>query len=411
MNTVLLNEYARFAVRVGSNIQKGQTLIINAPVEAAYFAQLCAKAAYDAGAREVVVHYADEKMARLRVLYAEEDALAKTYEWQLERYMNYINAEGGAALLSISSRDPEIFKNVDTRRVEVAERALAKRLRPYKEMVMGGGTQWAIVAIPSVAWAEKVFAEKKGTEAVEALWDAIFSVCRMDSADPVEEWEKHIEKIQSYAEWLNSLQLTEIVMKSSNGTNLRVGLADEHIWCGAREYSMGGIPFLPNIPTEEVFTAPHYMKTNGCVRSSLPYSYQGGLIEGIEVEFENGKVVKSSAEKGEELLHKLLGADAGAVRLGEIALVPASSPIRQTGRLFYNTLFDENAACHMAFGAGYPGTVKGGEQMDSAELMQKGVNDSIVHEDIMIGTPDMDIVGITIDKKEVPIFINGEWAK
>lgn len=410
MKQELMKKYADFAVRTGTNVQKGQTLIINAPIEGAFFARACAEAAYAAGAREVVVHYADEKLSRIKMEHTALDVLEDVKPWQLRRYMDYAEGPGGACVLKILAEDPEIYKGLDTHKIEKASQAASKAMMPWRKLTMASKIQWSIAAIPSPAWAEKIFPGVPVDEAQEKLWDVIFKVCRVENGNPVAEWKQHTDKLQGYTDALNAMCLQSIHLKSDNGTDLTVGLADNHIWCGALEESADGVPFLANAPTEEVFTAPHRAKTNGVVKSSLPYVYNGNLIEGIKVRFENGVAVEYSAEKGDELLRQMLSSDEGALHLGEIALVPASSPIRQSGLLFYNTLFDENAACHMAFGAGYPTTVKDGGDMTTEQLLALGVNDSLIHEDVMIGTEDMDITGLTAQGETVQIFKNGEWA-
>lgn len=411
MDRVLMEKYAAFLVKSGINLQKGQTLIISAPIEGAEFVRLCVKAAYESGAREVVVKYNDEKLARMQMEYTDVEVLEDIKPWIIASYMDYVNTEGGVANLKIIARNPEVYKGLDSGKVDRANTALSKAMRPYSELTMASKVQWCVAAIPGEAWAGKIYPDLPNAEAQEKLWKTIFDVCRVSGGDPEGEWEKHAKNMQGHSEWLNGLQLAELHLQSANGTDLIVGLADDHLWGGATEPSADGVMFLPNIPTEEVFTAPHRLRTNGVVKSSMPYVYNGNLIEGISVTFKDGVAVEYSAEKGNDLLHHMLGADEGALHLGEIALVPASSPIRQSGILFYDTLFDENAACHMAFGAGYPGTVHGGNDMSREELMQKGVNDSIIHEDIMIGTEDMKITGKTKTGELIAIFENGEWVK
>lgn len=411
MNQQSLQKYAEFAVRSGANIQPGQTLIIGAPIEAAPFARLCVAAAYKAGAREVVLHYVDEQYNRQRMEYTAAEVLETPKPWLLGRYMDYANPESGLATLRISGSNPEIYKGLPTEKISRANAAASRLMRPYSDLAMASRVQWSIAAVPTEAWACKVFPGLAPAEAVEKLWATIFEVCRIGAEDPVAAWQKHSALLQQRGAWLNGQRFAALHLQSENGTNLEVGLANTHLWGGGAEKSTGGVWFLPNIPTEEVFTAPHRLGTNGVVKSSMPYVYNGGLISGITVRFKNGEAVEYSAETGGDLLREMLNTDEGARHLGEIALVPATSPIRQSGVLFYNTLFDENAACHMAFGEGYPGTVQGGETMEKEALAALGVNSSLIHEDIMIGTADMQIDGIDQSGRRVPIFRGGEWVE
>ena len=268
------------------------------------------------------------------------------------------------------------------------------------------------MAIPTEAWAQKIFPGCSGEEAVEKLWQAIFQVCRVtEDTDPVEAWREHVAKMAARRDRMNQLDLVSLHLVGENGTDLTIGLAEDAVWEGASEAAHNnGVEFIANIPTEEVFCAPHKDKVEGVVKSTRPYVYNGEIIENFTVEFRGGKVVSYTAEKGQELLGKLLDSDEGSRGIGEIALVPASSPIRQSGLLFYNTLFDENAACHIAFGRGYPTNIKGGTGMTTAQLLEKGLNDSAIHEDVMVGSPDMTITGLTRSGETVEIFRHGEWA-
>lgn len=411
MDQNLMQKYADFVVRMGVNVQPGQTFIIQSPVEAAFFARACAKAGFEAGAADVVVKYSDELLTRIRYEMGEEKALCDVKPHVERSYLDYVESEGGACVLNIHADDPNVFAGLDAgklNRVSLARRAALANWRDY---TMNDRVQWCVVAIPTPAWAKTIFPELSDEEAVEKLWEVIFKVCRVDAeTDPVQNWEKHVAVMTAHKDKLNEYQLQSIHMTSSNGTDLTVGLADDHTWESAASISEKGVDFMPNIPTEEVFTAPHRMHVDGVVKGTRPYVYNGQLIEGFSVTFKDGKIIEHSAEKNDELLGELLESDEGACRIGEIALVPASSPINQSGVLFYNTLFDENAACHIAFGAGYPGTVKGGNAMNTEQLLEKGVNDSAIHEDVMVGAADMTITGLTKTGETVTIFENGEWA-
>lgn len=409
MDNKLLEKYAQFTVKTAVNVQKGQTLLVNCPIEAAFFARLCTKAAYEAGAKEVVVNYNDEQINRLKMEHTELDVLCDIKPWILESYMNYYEKEDGCCMLSILARDPEIYKGLDAAKVGKSMQEKSKALKPWHDLVMGGKIPWSIAAIPTEKWAAKIFGEND-KDKIEKLWQAIFDVCRVSGGDPVAQWEIHVEKLHACRNFLNESRFSALHLKSANGTDVIIGLPENHLWGGAREISTTGIPYLPNVPTEEVFTAPHSHNVNGTVKSSMPYVYNGNLIEGISVRLKDGLVVEYSAEKGNELLEQMFIADEGAKRLGEIALVPANNPIRKTGLLFYNTLFDENAACHIAFGASYPDTIENGASMTVEERKEKGMNDSLIHEDIMIGTEDMDIDGINADGSKTALFRNGNWV-
>ncbi|MDM8199886.1 aminopeptidase [Allofournierella massiliensis] len=410
MNQELLNKYAAFTVQVGVNVQKGQTLIIRCPVEGAYFGRACMEAAYKAGARDVVIRWEDEKAARIRMELGEEEALSETKPYELRSYLDYAESEGGCCLLAIHASDPEIFKGLDTAKINRVSLAKQEAMKSWREYTMKDRVQWCVVAIPTPAWAASVFPGLAEDEAQEKLWSAIFDVCRVTGGDPVSAWKEHVAKTSACRDKLNELQLESIHMTSANGTDLTVGLAEGHTWEGACSKAENGAVFIANVPTEEVFTAPHRERVNGVVKGTKPYVYNGQLIEGFSVTFKDGVVVDYSAEKNAELLGQLLDSDEGARRIGEIALVPASSPINRSGLLFYNTLFDENAACHIAFGAGYPTTVKGGAAMTTEQLLACGVNDSAIHEDVMVGAEDMTITGLTKTGETVTIFENGEWA-
>ncbi|MEG2922949.1 MAG: aminopeptidase [Oscillospiraceae bacterium] len=408
MNRELLQKYADFAVKIGSNPQKGQTLIIRAPIEGAEFARMCAISGYAAGAKRVVVHYNDENLSRIQMENTAVEVLEDVKPWLNRMYLDYIEDEGGACMLSIIARNPEIYKGLDAVKVDRANIAASRAAEQWRCYTMSDKIQWSIVAIPSEAWASKVYPNEEN--AVEKLWETIFDVCRVKGGDPVGAWKEHVAKTTEYKNKLNALKLDSVHLQSANGTDLTIGLADGAMWEGASSATPEGYNFIANIPTEEVFTAPHRARTNGVVKGTKPYVYNGNLIENFSVTFKDGIVTEFTAEKGEELLKQLLDTDEGAKHIGEIALVPVSSPINKSNVLFYNTLFDENAACHIAFGAGYPGTIVGGTVMDTEELLRHGVNDSVIHEDVMVGSDDMNITGITKEGETVQIFKNGEWA-
>ena len=357
----LLKKYADFIVRVGVNPQPGQTLIIRCPLEAAPLARLCVRSAYEAGARDVQVDWSDNAVSRTRMELGSEEALSDFKPYQLRRYLDYAESEGGVCILHLLA-------------------------------------------------AKKMFPELDEAAAIEKLWQLIFDVCRVTNGDPVNEWKAHLDRLTTLGEKMNAFDLESVHFQSSNGTDLTVGIADKAIWESAGSKNEKGVFFLPNIPTEEVFTAPHKEKVNGIVYGTKPYVFNGQLIKGFHVTFKDGKVVEHGAEEGAELLGQLLSTDEGACHIGEVALVPASSPINRSGALFYNTLFDENAACHIAFGASYPGTTRNGTTLSKEELLARGMNQSSIHEDVMIGAEDSKITGKCRDGRTVTLFENGVWV-
>lgn len=409
MDNITVKKYANFVVRCGVNVQKGQTMLIQSPVETAWFARLCAEEAYAAGAREVAVHYGDEKLDRINIEFADVKALETVRPWVLASRMEYYENDQNLCRLAIYAEDPEIFKGLDLDRVDRAANARGKALKPWMELSMANRMQWCVVSVPTQAWAQKVFPGQPDA-ATEKLWQAICKVTRMDADNPANAWSAHAEASKRREERLNGMNLAALRFTDENGTDLMVGLVDGYRFDGITNNRVDGLPFFANIPSEELFTAPHREKVNGVVKSSLPYVYNGNLIEGITAHFEDGVAVDVCAEKGDTLLRQMMSADEGARRLGEIALVPASSLVRKSGVLFYNGLYDENAACHMAFGAGYPTNVRGSAQLSRAQLTAKGLNDSLIHEDIMIGTEKMDVTGILCGGGEVAVFRDGEWA-
>ena len=408
--TLLLKKYADFIVRVGVNPQPGQTLIINCCLEAAPLARLCVRSAYEAGARDVLVNWSDNEVSRSRMELGSEEALTDFKSYQLRRYLDYAESEGGVCVLHILADDPEVYAGLDGAKISRVNAAQRKFMAPWREYTMNDRVQWSIAAMPSAPWAKKMFPELDEAAAIEKLWQLIFDVCRVTGGDPVSEWKAHLDRLTSLKDKMNALDLESVHFESSNGTDLTVGIADKATWESAASVSEKGVVFLPNIPTEEVFTAPHKDKVNGIVYGTKPYVFNGQLIKGFHVTFKDGKVVEHGAEEGAELLGQLLSTDEGACHIGEVALVPASSPINRSGALFYNTLFDENAACHIAFGAGYPTNIRGGSAMTRDDLMKKGLNNSAIHEDVMIGAADTHVTGITKRGEEVTIFENGEWA-
>lgn len=403
-----LEQYADLAVRTGVNIQKNQILVLRCPVEYADFARMIQKCAYEAGAKEVVVNWQDEKSARLRYDYAPLEVFENVPAWRASFFNDY--AKQGAAFMSVLADDPEIFKGVSSEKLVASVKSSEKALKPYRECFNKSELQWNLFAVPNEAWAKKVFPNCPVEEAIEKLWDAIFKTVHIGTDDPIEAWKKHDKNLTEKCDILNKKQFAKLHYKNSIGTDFTVGMPKNHIWAGGGENNTKGVRFFPNMPTEEVFTAPDCRYAEGKVVSSMPLSYQGTLITNFSVTFKDGKVVDFTAEEGYEALERLLNTDEGSRRLGEVALVPYESPISNMGILFYNTLFDENAACHFAFGRCYPNTIKGGELLSKEELLKLGGNDSMNHVDFMIGTKDLTITGVEENGSETVIFNNGNWA-
>ena len=407
---ILLKKYADFIVRVGVNPQPGQTLIIRCPLEAAPLARLCVRSAYEAGARDVQVDWADNTVSRTRMELGSEEALTDFKPYQLRRYLDYAESEGGVCVLHLLADDPEVYAGLDGAKISRVNAASRKFMAPWRVYTMNDKVQWSIAAMPSASWAKKMFPELDTDAAIEKLWQLIFDVCRVTGGDPVTEWQAHLRRLTDLRDKLNALDLESVHFESANGTDLTVGLAEQAVWESAGSKNEKGVPFLPNIPTEEVFTAPHKDKVDGIVYGTKPYVFNGQLIKNFYVRFEQGRVVEHGAEEGADLLGQLLDSDEGARSIGEVAFVPASSPINRSGKLFYSTLFDENAACHIAFGASYPGTTKGGTALTKEQLEARGMNQSRLHEDVMIGAEDSEITGKCRDGRTVQLFKNGVWV-
>ncbi len=404
-----LREYARLLVEVGVNLQKGQTLVIRSQVDCAPFARLCEEAAYAAGAREVVMDWGDEQSTRLHYLHAADELFDQVPEWKKTFGNGY--AEAGALFLSISSGDPEIFKDVDPERLLRSSRAYGKAMEPFRSRLMANRNVWSIGAIPVESWAKKVFPALDGKEALERLWDAVFKSVRITGAgDAVEKWRAHEAMLRARVEKLNAWHFESLHYRNALGTDLVVRLPKEHLWAGGSSATPEGQRFIANMPTEEIFTAPLRDGVDGVVCAAMPLVLNGNLVEGIRFVVRGGKIVEAHADRGEDVLKAELSVDEGATHFGEAALVPYDSPIRNQEILFYDTLFDENAACHLAFGDAYPECVRGGEDMTAEELAAAGLNHSDTHVDFMIGTRDLSIVGTRADGEEIAVFENGNFT-
>jgi len=404
-----LKQFAELAVRVGCNVQPNQILRVVAPVEMASFAQLCVEAAYQAGAKYVLVDYRDEMIKKMHFDYATTETLCEVPQYKIEE-MNYL-IDQNIASLTIFAETPGLLKDVEPEKMQASMMAFSQKMKPIRDYFMGNHGQWCIVSVPTVGWATKVFPDLPAEEAIEKLWDAILMTVRVDGVnDPVEAWKQHNAKMASNNTKLNDYNFEYLTFKNSLGTDLTVYLADGHRWCGGAEHSTKGILFNPNIPTEESFSMPFKTKVFGKVVATKPLSYQGQLIEDFYLVFKDGKVVEYDAKKAKETLTNLLQFDEGSSYLGEVALISHDSPISNINLLFFNTLFDENASCHLALGAAYPMNINNHSDYTEEELQTRGMNKSMEHEDFMFGSACMQISGFTHDGKEIIVFKDGNFA-
>lgn len=408
METEFQKKYAELVVKSGLNLQKDQILVINSPIECADFTRMAAEIAYKEGAKEVVVNWKDDLLTKIKYINAKKEIFDEFPVWQKEFYVSYVNK--GAAFLSIFASDPDIMRDVNPDRIMRSTKAASNALKEYNNKLMSDQNVWCVISLPTKAWAHKLFPEMQENEAVEKLWEAIFKAVRINNGDAVEEWTQHIENIKASLQYLNYYNFKFLHYKNSAGTDLIVELPENHIWQGATSKTPDGVEFIPNIPTEEVFTLPKKTGVNGTAVSSKPLVYNGNVIENFTLTFKDGRIVDFSAEKGIDSLKSLIETDEGSHYLGEAALVPYDSPISKQNILFYNTLFDENASCHLAIGKAYPTCIKNSENLSEEDLCKIGVNDSLIHEDFMIGTKDLNINGITFDGKEIDIFKNGNFV-
>ncbi len=402
-----LQTYADLVVKVGVNLQKGQTLWINAAVEEPELTRRVVEAAYKAGAYYVNVIWVDDAVTLARFKHASKDTFKHVPNW-LQGAFN-VEMKKGDALLSIRSSDPELLKGQDPESIATAEKSTREAFRPRMKKVLSSEVNWCVINIPSHGWATKVFPKLKAEKAVAKLWQAIFAAVRADKPNAVKLWQKHLQKLADRRAYLNDKQYMTLEY-SAPGTKLSLGLVDNHLWMGGSQDTQNGITYVANLPTEEVFTMPHKDRTNGAVRSSKPLAYGGNIIDDFVLHFKDGQVVNARAKKNDKTLQKLLETDEGAKRLGEVALVPYSSPISQSGVLFLSTLFDENAASHVALGSAYRFNVVGGTKLNDKQAAKVGVNTSLTHVDFMIGSKYMAIDGVTRDGKLEPVMRKGEWS-
>ncbi len=409
----MLAKYAEAIVKVGLNLRTGQRLIITlaatrgVPHQFAPLAREVAKAAYAVGAKYVDVIWGDEEILRLRAQYAPRDSFGEYSDWQIDAVTKMI--ANGDALLSIAGANPDLLGGLDAEVVGMMQKTHLQKFSKVGEKITTNAINWCVVAAAGEAWARKVFPKLTPEKAQAKLWKEIFETTRIDQPDPIAAWKEHILKLKARANYLQAKQYSALHY-SARGTDFTLGLPDGHKWISAQTTAQNGVAFTANMPTEEVFTLPDRNRADGVVAATFPLSYGGTLIEDFQVTFENGRVVKVNAKKGESALQKLVDTDEGSHRLGEVALVPASSPIAQRGHLFYNTLFDENASCHIAIGRAYRFTLVGGEELNDEEFMAQGGNVSLNHVDFMIGSPKMDIDGVKQDGAREPVMREGEWA-
>ena len=406
MKKSVLREYARLIVRCGANVQKGQDVNIYADLDQPEFVKMVVEEAYKAKAREVILFWDYQPLQKIHTRYQSVKTMGTVHEWQKARQQHYCDTL--PCRIHLISEDPDGLKGVNMAKVAKSRQMLYPIMKSYMDQ-REGKQQWCIAAVPGAAWAKKVFPGLPKGKAMEKLWEAILSASRV-TEDPLKAWEEHNADLKARCDYLNSLGIESLHYTADNGTDLTVGMIPEAVFCGGGEVSRQGIFFNPNIPTEECFISPKKGAAEGIVYSTKPLSYQGQLIDKFWMKFENGKVVQSGAETGEELLKTMLSMDEGASYLGECALVPQHSPICQSGLLFYNTLFDENAACHLAVGMGYADTIRDHHNKTLEECRELGINDSMIHEDFMIGCDSMNIDAICEGGKVVPIFRNGNWA-
>ena len=406
MKKTVLKEYAKLIVNVGANVQKGQEVWITAQMDQPEFVSYVAEAAYKAGAKKVIVDWKNDALTKLDAKYQKLNVLSAVEDYEEAKLKHMVEAL--PCRIFVMSEDPDGLKGIAQPKYSKALAARGKITRPYRQAI-DNKHQWTIAAVPGEKWAKKVFPHLSKKQAVEALWEAILSCARAEG-DGVANWEAHNAEMEVHADFLNSKKIRKLHYTASNGTDLTVGLMERSRFCAACDVTLSGVKYTPNMPTEEVFTTPKKGEAEGLVVSTMPLSYQGQLIENFSMEFKDGKVVSVKAEKNEALLQRMVEMDENAAYLGECALVPKESPINQSGLIFYNTLFDENASCHLALGSGFDSCVEGFETMTKDELEAMGVNDSVIHVDFMIGCDDLSIDGITEDGEIVPIFRNGTWA-
>ena len=410
-----LGVYADLIVHIGLGLRKGQNLAIGgknltrgAPLSTAPLVRKVAVSAYKAGANYVTVLWDDDQQHLIRLEHGDPETFETYPNWRTDAIIEH--AKRGDAIFTIFAENPDLFAGQNSEHVSTLQHTMERNLQPGTDLLMKNAYNWTLVSVPTVGWAKKVFPEMNEEEAMSALWEMLFKFCRIDLDDPVAAWKQHIADLAKRSDYLNG-KAYDALKYTGPGTDLSVGLPEGHIWKSAQATTnTTGISFVPNLPTEEVFSMPHKERVDGTVAAALPLNYGGSLVEDFSLTFKAGKVVDFQAKKGKETLKGILEADEGAGQLGEVALVPHSSPISQSGRLFYNTLYDENASCHLALGRAYQVSMQGGEQMSQEEFGEKGGNYSLVHIDFMVGSDKLDIDGLDAEGKSEPVMRQGEWA-
>jgi len=408
MKKTVMQKYAKLLAKTGLNVKKGQEVMIFADLDQPEFVKMCVEECYKAGAKKVVVEWNYNPIQKAHIKYRSLETLSTLEKWEVEKWQHRVDVI--PCLLFIESSDPDALNGVDQEKLAKSQQAKYKVIKPFRDKIENK-YQWCIAAVPGEDWAKKVFPKERTSVAVEKLWNAILSTSRADGDDPIQAWEEHNRDLKKRCDYLNGLHIKELRYKSSNGTDFRVGLIDDALFLGGSEDAVGsGITFNPNIPSEEVFTSPMKGDADGVVVATRPLVFQGQTIEDFSIRFEKGKAVEVKAKKNEELLKQMINMDETACFLGECALVPFDSPIRNSGITFINTLFDENACCHLAMGMGFVNCIKDYDKYTLEECREKGINDSMIHEDFMIGSEDLAIDAVTSSDEVVPIFRNGNWA-
>ncbi|MGL4572378.1 MAG: aminopeptidase [Clostridium sp.] len=406
---ILLEKYANLVVTKGVNLQKDTLLFINSPIECNEFARLLSEEAFKIGAKDVYINYSDELFTKLRFEEVATETLENVPQYEIDKYNYFVDK--GASFISISASNPSLFKDIDSKKIAASSKAKSLALRNYSDKLMNNENAWCVISMPTKAWAMKVFSDCTSENAVSKLWDAIFSVMRIDgSNNPSLEWDRHLENLKVNMKDLQKNNFKKLIFKNNLGTDLHIELPEGHIWCGGADYTKDGKLFIANMPTEEIFTTPKRNGINGTVISTKPLNHSGNLINNFKLTFKDGKVIDFTAEEGYDSLKELLNTDDGSRYLGEVALVPYDSPISNSNILFYNTLFDENASCHLALGKAYPSCIENGENMSDEELLNANSNISLIHVDFMIGSKDLNITGVTYDSKEIPVFKDGNFC-
>ncbi len=404
-----LQEYAKVAIKIGVRLRKGQKLQITCPIECVEFGRVLAKQGYDAGASDVIMDFHDEVSNLIRYENAPDSAFETYPNYNVVKSNELLDED--VAYIAIAATNPELLKSVDIKRISTWNKVSSTAMTRRRNAFMKNENKWLVVTAPTKVIAKKIFPNATDDEAVQLQWEAIFKAVRVDNGDGVANWEQHIQNLKKYVNFLNDNKFKTLHYTTKDGsTDLTIELPEEHIWAGGGDTTTKDEYFCANLPTEEVYTMPHRNKVNGIVKNSKPFNYNGNLIDGFTLTFKDGKIIDFTAETGYDVLKEMLAMDDGASYLGEVALVPNDSPISNSNLTYFNTLFDENASCHLAFGKAYPTNLINGSSMTDKQLEEKGANMSLIHEDFMIGSPDLDILGTTYDGKEIQIFKNGNFT-